>query len=48
MKRIISLSLDADVVEKIKQLAENSDRSFSQNVNIILREHIKKEEKNKK
>jgi len=45
MKQVISVSLDADIIEKIKNLAEESDRSFSQYVNLVLKEHIKKKEK---
>ena len=42
MKQIISLSLDAEVIEKIKNLAEDSDRSVSQYVNLVLKEHIRR------
>ena len=37
-----SLTLDEDIIEKIKQLAENDDRSFSQYVNMVLKEHLSK------
>lgn len=37
MKKTVSLSLDHDVVEGIKALAEESDRSFSQYVNMVLK-----------
>ena len=42
MKQIISLSLDAEVIENIKNLAEDSERSVSQYVNLVLKEHIQK------
>jgi len=45
MKKIISVSLDADIIEKIRDLAEASDRSVSQYVNLVLKEHLKKKEK---
>ncbi len=48
MKQIISVSLDADIIEKIKNLAEDSDRSVSQYVNLVLKEHLKKKEKENK
>lgn len=42
MKNKVSITLDEDVIEKIKQLAENDDRSFSQYINMILKEHLLK------
>lgn len=36
LKEHYSLSLDGDVAEAIKQLAEEEDRSFSQFVNMIF------------
>ncbi len=44
MKQIISVSLDTDIIEKIKELAEESDRSVSQYINLILKEHLKKKD----
>lgn len=41
MKRNVSLTLDHDVVEGIKALAEESDRSFSQYVNMVLKRILK-------
>lgn len=37
----VSITLDADIIDKIKELAEEDDRSFSQYINLVLREHIK-------
>lgn len=49
LKQRVSLTLDPDIMEKIKILAEDNDRSFSQYINLILREHVNKEiEKNGK
>lgn len=42
LKNRVSLTLDEDIIEKIKQLAENDDRSFSQYVNMVLKEHLSK------
>lgn len=36
----VSVSLDEDVIERIKELAEKDDRNFSQYINMILRKHI--------
>lgn len=48
MKTRVSLTLDENIVERIKELSDDSFRSFSQYVNLVLAEHIKKidEEKN--
>ena len=40
LKKQVSLVLDQEIVEEIKVLAEKSDRSFSQYVNLILREYL--------
>ncbi len=36
-----SVTLDQDVIEKIEELAEASERSFSQYVNRVLKEHLR-------
>lgn len=41
LKEKVSLTLDAEVVEGIKALAEESDRSFSQYVNLVLKRLLK-------
>ena len=40
LKSKVSITLDSDVIEKIKILAEQDDRSFSQYINMILKEHL--------
>ena len=42
LKNRVSLTLDEDIIEKIKQLAENDDTSFSQYVNMVIKEHLSK------
>ncbi|MDD3243369.1 MAG: DUF6364 family protein [Eubacteriales bacterium] len=42
IKQKVSITLDEDVVEQVKLLAEESDRSFSQYVNLILKQYIKR------
>lgn len=42
LKSKVSITLDEDVIERIKQLAESDDRSFSQYINMILKEHLVK------
>ena len=41
LKNKVSITLDADIIDKIKELAEEDDRSFRQYINLVLREHIK-------
>ena len=41
LKEKISITIDSDILEKLRVLAENDDRSLSQYINIILKEHIK-------
>lgn len=38
----VSISLDETVVSEIREMAENDDRSFSQYINLVLKEHIRK------
>ncbi len=40
LKNKVSITLNEDVIEKIKRLAESDDRSFSQYINMILKEHL--------
>lgn len=41
LKEKISITIDGDIVEEIKRLAEEDDRSFSQYINMVLKNHIK-------
>ena len=42
MKQKKSFTLDADVYEKLKELAEKDDRSVSQQLNKLLKDYLKK------
>lgn len=42
LKEKVSITLDNDIIEAIKKLAEEDDRSFSSYINIVLKEHIAK------
>ena len=44
LKEKISITVDADILAKIREIAENDDRSLSQYINLVLKEHIKKDE----
>ena len=45
-KNKISITIDSEILEKIRLYAENDDRSLSQYINIILKAHIVKRESN--
>lgn len=40
LKHRVSITLDTDVIEKLKILAEDNDRSLSQYINLILKEYL--------
>jgi hypothetical protein len=42
LKEKISITVDSDVLEKIRVAAENDDRSLSQYINLVLKNHCKK------
>ena len=44
LKTKVSITLDTTVMEKIKELAEADDRSFSQYINLILKEYLNRKE----
>ena len=48
LKNKVSITLDEDIIERIKQLAEDDDRSFSQYINMVLKEHLNAIEKSDK
>ena len=41
LKTKVSITLDTEIIEAIKDLAEQDDRSFSQYINLALKEHLK-------
>ena len=44
LKEKISITIDNDILTKLKHEAEKDDRSLSQYINIILKQHITKTE----
>lgn len=48
LKTKVSITLDSTVVEEIKERAENDDRSFSQYINLILKEYLAQQHPNRK
>lgn len=45
LKNKVSITLDEDIIKQVKELAENDDRSFSQYINMVLKEYINKIDK---
>ena len=41
LKEKISITIDNDILAKLKEQAEYDDRSLSQYINIVLKQHIK-------
>lgn len=46
LKTKVSITLDSDVAEQVRHLSDDSFRSFSQYVNLVLKRHIRDMEKN--
>ena len=42
LKEKVSITLDSDIIKKLKDLAEDDDRSFSQYINMVLKEWVSK------
>ena len=40
LKGKVSITLDSDIIQTIKDYAEEDDRSFSQYINMVLKEYI--------
>ena len=47
LKSKVSITLDDDLIQKIKVLAEEDDRSFSQYINMVLKDQVSRSEKSK-
>ena len=43
LKEKISITIDNDILAKLKRKAEEDDRSLSQYINLILKDYLKKE-----
>ncbi len=40
LKDKVSITLDSDIIQAIKELSEQDDRPFSQYINRVLRKHL--------
>jgi hypothetical protein len=47
LKEKISITIDGDLLEKVRLESEKDDRSLSQYINLVLKHHITKIEKKK-
>ena len=41
LKEKISITIDGDILSKLKEQAEYDDRSLSQYINLVLKQHIR-------
>ena len=48
LKEKISITIDADVLERLRELAEHEERSLSQYINIVLKKHLQEQENTEK
>ena len=44
LKEKISITIDGDLLEQLRIAAESDDRSLSQYINLVLKEHIRQKE----
>lgn len=47
LKDRISITIDSDLLEKLRERAEYDDRSLSQYINLVLKRHLEELEKKK-
>ncbi|MBE6944362.1 MAG: toxin-antitoxin system protein [Ruminococcaceae bacterium] len=47
LKEKISITIDSDLLDKVRYEAERDDRSLSQYINLIMKQHIAKIEESK-
>lgn len=48
LKEKISITVDTDLLSKLREKAEEDDRSLSSYINLVLKKHIEDAEKEKK
>ncbi len=47
LKGKVSITLDSDVIQTIREYADDDDRSFSQYINMVLKEYIGRQSRKK-
>ena len=45
LKEKISITIDSDLLEKLREKAEEDDRSVSSYINLVLKKHLEESEK---
>ena len=45
LKEKISITIDEDVLKRLRELAEADDRSLSQYINLLLKKHTEEQKK---
>ena len=48
LKERISITIDSDLLEKLREKADEDCRPLSQSINLVLRKHVEQEEKKQK
>ena len=48
LKERISITIDSDLLEKLREMADEDCRPLSQYINLVLRKHVEQEEKKQK
>ena len=47
LKEKISITLDSQILSEVRELSEEDDRSLSQYINLVLKEHLKSKQEDK-
>jgi len=47
LKAKVSITLDEDVVQRLRELSEEDDRSLSQYINLVLKAHVAEQDEKK-
>jgi predicted transcriptional regulator len=47
LKDKISITIDSDILEKLREIAEADDRSLSQYINLVLKKHLEDRKESK-
>lgn len=47
LKDKISITIDSDILEKLREIAEADDRSLSQYINLVLKKHLEEQKESK-
>ena len=45
LKKKLSITLDSDLIEILREMAENDDRNLSQYINLVLKKYLQQNQK---